>query len=280
MAVDWTSGYRASWRVLRIDPDTWAPSGALTGVDSAGVSRSRDGVLEEGSLVVTLPEGREPEAGWYRIEMLATQGASSERVQVATMWFEPDGTTLERGAGQWTLTGQSAISPAAGPEATLPDGAYARKGADGAAVAAGLLARRTPAPVVSEGRFALRDAVVYDLGSTELEAAMVVLARGGHCVQIDGDGTARVVPLPSVPSRRVNLSAIGATMALVEGDDGVARRAWTYEREWWPDVHPQSLLELVRARGEPERLARVESQSITLGRGITVQETAVETEAA
>ena len=279
MAVDWTRGYRATWRIVRLD-DTWAPVGALRGVDSASVNRTRGGLLEEAALSVSMPLGQEPEPGWHRIEMTATQGASSELVQVATLWLEPDGSTIARGAGQWTLTGQSAVAPAQWPGSELPDGSYARKNSDGAAEVVRLISRRTPAPVMAMGSFPLRDAVVYDLSSTELDAAWQVLEAGGWCMQVDGDGTVHVMPMPTEPVRRINLAALGATMTYETDDSGVRRRCWSYAREWWPGIHPYSLLEAVTAPGEPARLMRVDTQALTLGRGIVVQETAVELEAA
>lgn len=66
--------YTASWRVRRMDEDSWQPTGEVTGIDSIAVARStNDGnspLLESGDMDIT----GQVEEGYYRIEMLPSTG--------------------------------------------------------------------------------------------------------------------------------------------------------------------------------------------------------------
>ena len=52
--MDWSSSYKADWRVFRVNRKTWADAEPLNKVDSVSLSRTADGaLLESGSIKVS-----------------------------------------------------------------------------------------------------------------------------------------------------------------------------------------------------------------------------------
>lgn len=337
MAFDWSGGYTAQWRVRRVDPDTWVGVDTLSGVDSASIDRAYDSTIESGRFSATVSVGETIDEGWYRLEMLASKGASYEHVPVATLLLSSTESVYERGAQKVTLTGRSVLAPAS--QRIFTDGEYAPKGVDGGAYVSDLLQACTPAPVVVHGSFTLDDYIVFDLGSTYLSAVWDILNAADWCMQIRGDGTIDVLPMPTEPALvldnagagllmpSVNVSADATevpnviivtngieTVRAVNDDPNSAtstvsrgrrieqliqnpvrvngetltayanralselssvERSYSYQREWWPDVFPYSI---VRGRLSSSGLygdLRVKSQTLACGRGILVSETAV-----
>lgn len=266
MAIDWTSGYSATWRVRYIDEATWTPGGDLAAVDAMAVQRAQGGCIESGSITVTADPGQPPDAGWYRIEMTARQGDRSEVVQVATMWLTPGQRVLSHGVEQVTMSATSVIERA--QRVKYANGDHAPKGVDGAAFVGDMLRRCTPAPVVVDGSFALTDHIVFALDGDVLSAAWQVLNAHGWCLLIDGDGTIHVAPLPTVSTETLDLTQYEPTR---DEADGVV--TYSYTREWLPDVRPYTLLDVRPTPGAEYRPARVDAQTFTLGLGVTVGET-------
>lgn len=222
--IDWSRAYSAEFSICPVDPSTWADAGALSGVSSLSVKASRtDSVplLAEAEVEV---DGEAPE-GWHRAYMSASQGAERERVALGTFLFTRSRGRRGRGSASSTASGRSALAPA--EDELLAAGSYAPAGADGAAYAASLLASATPAPVASEGSFALSQNVVFPVGMSVLEAAWLVVRAGGFCMQLDGDGTVRIRPRPSEPALDLSLSGARLLMPGIEDDrslDGVPNR--------------------------------------------------------
>lgn len=195
--IDWSQGYSASWRVMEVDPVTWADASEIPSVTNVAVERSDEQMRETGSAEVTLPQGERFGERWVRVEMMATQGSDSERVAVATLHMAQSESDPSKGRQAITLEGRSVLAPAA--DERLLAGSYVPKGADGAAWVARMLAC-CPCPVVTEGSFTLGDHVVYAGGTTRLEAAWMLLDAASWTLVIDGDGTVHVCPKPTRPS--------------------------------------------------------------------------------
>lgn len=206
--TDYANSYAAAWRVRRIDPTLWLPVEEVAGVRGASVKRSwnRDGscpLLESGDMEVT---GRLSE-GYYRIEMLADTG---ELVNVATLLFAPDGSSWSHRGWSGPLTGRSVLAPAS--ERRFEPGEYAPRGVEGASWCARMLRSVIDAPVTVEGSFGLSDHVVFDLGLSYLDGVWRVLDAGGYCLQIAGDGTVVIRPVPADPALVVNSTSLGLLM--------------------------------------------------------------------
>lgn len=207
-----TGGYTAEWAVERVNVDTWADAGRLGGVLSVSVSRDcTDDVplLETGEMEL---DGEAFEWSWCRVYMIAD---GAEKRAMATLLFENTSRTHSHGSTTVKARGRSVLQPAA--DRKMVRGSYAAKGTDGAARAGRLIADCTPAPVVVEGSFTLSADYVFDLGSTYLMAAWRLLDAGGWCIQVDGDGTIHVRPLPGEPC--LELSRTNAGLLLPGIDD-------------------------------------------------------------
>ena len=193
--MDWTRSYTATWRVCKVNRQTWADADELTDVDSVSITRTADGsLLESGSLELS----GEFEPDYYRIIMTAEQGGEVERVDVATLLFDIAGGKYNYGINSPSADGFSVLYPASAT--TMLAGEYAPKGVNGAEYAGKILEDAINAPVEVEGGFTLNDHVVHEVGSSVLDAAWDVLNAGGYIMQIDGRGTVHIRARPTEPS--------------------------------------------------------------------------------
>ena len=210
MAIDWTRGYSAEWRVHRVNEATWADAERLEGVDEVDVDLVATGQLAGGGMTVTAPLGTEFEPGYYRVGMVARQDGASERVDLATLLFESAEWEDARGVRTFECEGRSVLHPAAKlRELPYP---YAPAGTDGAEMAAALLRANMAAPVVVEGSFALGADVAFAPGKDALTCAWLMLDAGGFMMFLDGDGTVRIAPRPTEPA--LDLAQVGARLIM------------------------------------------------------------------
>lgn len=193
--MNWGQSYSASWRVFKVNRDTWADGEQIMNVDAASISRTADGkLLESGGFTVT----GDFQPDYYRIIMTAVQGGDIERVDVATLLFDTSSGEFNYGRQSQELEGYSVLYPAS--RTTIILGEYAPAGVDGAAYAGNLLSDAINAPVMVEGSFTLNDHVVHELGTSVLEAAWSVLDAGNYVIQIDGRGVVHIRPKPTEPA--------------------------------------------------------------------------------
>ena len=209
MAVDWGGGgYTVvAWLFYRVDRDTWADAYEVPYVTSISVSRDvsdEHGTIERGSIEVDMAVGAEFEEGYYRVVMVAQQDGSVERVNVATLLCSSSSSTTERHVSGHSINGRSVLQPAS--TTILQLGSYAPAGADGAEWAGTLLASAVNAPVTVDGGFRLETPIVFDEGSTVLNAVWTVLDAGGYVMQISGSGVIGIVPKPTEPSLDLDLA--------------------------------------------------------------------------
>ena len=253
--MDWRSGYTASWTLARVNPETWADQAAIGGVDSASITRTAGGdLLESGSIAVT---GAEPEPGYYRLVMVATQDGAAERVEGSTMLFEQTGGTADYGTVQRTMEGRSVLYPASVLSVAGANVLYCPAGVDGAAFVGDLLESCLDAPVSVECSFTLADAVVFDYPSASvLESCWSVLDAAGARLSIDGNGTVHIVmdtasklelgdanarllqygikygaDMSDVPNRYIAVGDYETAVAVNQSDGATSRDS----RGWWHD---------------------------------------------
>ena len=187
--IDWFSGYSAKWQVVHIDEKTWAPDGVLENCSSVSISRDADSdKLETCSMNIDVPATQEVfEEGWYRIQMIATQGAACELVNIATMLMSADSGNLDKKRNTMSISGTSVLQPAADMKMKLGD--YMPKGDNGAEYAAKLLRECVVPSITVEGNgFIVDNYIVFDEGTSYLEAAWEILDTGGWVMKIGGDG--------------------------------------------------------------------------------------------
>ena len=193
--MDWRRSYSATWRIFRVNRNTWADAEKLADVDEVNISKTADGsLLESGSLQLS----GEFEPDYYRIVMTAVQGDEVERVDVGTLLFLETGGDVNYGRAVHNVDGFSVLYPAS--TTAIVAGEYAPAGVDGAQYVADMLRQTINAPIEVEGSFILNDYVVHEIGSMVLEAAWDILDAGNFVMQIDGRGVVHIVPKPTEPS--------------------------------------------------------------------------------
>jgi len=193
--IDFGKNYSSTWRVFKVNRDTWADGEIIEKVDSVSISRDANSImLESGSMEVSGDLAQD----YYRIVMTAEQDGATERVDVATLLFTVDGGTEDYGFVFSKLDGCSVLYPASTTAVTT--GEYAPAGVDGAQYVAKLLGDAINAPIEIEGSFTLNNNVVHELGSSVLEAAWSVLDAGNFVLQVDGRGVVHIRPKPIEPS--------------------------------------------------------------------------------
>ena len=212
--MDWSKSYSSTWRVYRVNRDTWANAERVAGIDSIDITRTADGaMLESGSLSIT----GEIEPDYYRIVLIAEQGGSILKVDVATLLFGITDGAIDYGRTESSVEGRSVLYPAS--VSTIVAGEYAPKKADGAEYAAELLRGAINAPVKVEGSFELNDSLVFEIGSTVLEAVWQILNAGpdgGYIIQIDGSGVVHIGPRPTDPALVIDSQGKGILLNGIE----------------------------------------------------------------
>ena len=200
--MDWSQSYAASWRIFRVNRQTWADGEQVDNIDSISVTKTADGdLLESASFEVTGDFTED----YYRIVMTAEQNGDVARVDVATLLFNTSSGTYDYGVNVQTADGHSVLYPAS--TTTIMAGEYAPAGIDGASYVARLLQNTINAPVEVEGGFTLNDNVVHEIGASVLDAAWSVLEAGpdgGYIMQIDGRGVVHIKPHPTDPSLAID----------------------------------------------------------------------------
>lgn len=199
--IDWFAGYTSNWQVLRIDEKTWAPIGTLDNCCSVSISRDADSdKLETCTMNVDLPATQDVfKEGWYRIQMIATQDSAYELVNVATMLMSADSGTIGKRRNTMSVNGTSVLQPAVDLKMKIGD--YIAKEDNGAEYAARLLRECIVPPVIVDGDgFTVDDYIVFDEGTSYLEAAWTVLDAGGWVMKIGGDGTVTIQEKPKTSS--------------------------------------------------------------------------------
>lgn len=193
--MNYGQSYSASWRIFRVNRDTWADREQIRNVDSASITRTANGnLIESGSIELT----GDFEPDYYRIVMTAEQGGEVERVDVATLLFDLKDGETDYGRIVQNADGYSVLYPAS--TTAMIAGEYAPAGADGAQYAGDLLRRTINAPVEVEGSFTLNEHIVHKIGCWVIDAVWSVLEAGGFVIQIDGRGVVHIIPKPTEPS--------------------------------------------------------------------------------
>lgn len=196
--MNWRSGYRASYRLYRVDQSTWADSERVSGLQSANVeSDLSKELVQSGSIKVELPVGESFERGYYRLAMVTEQDGGLERFDVSTLYYTTSTRNTSDGSATFPLVGRSVLYPASRRKMLV--GAFAPMGVDGAAYAADLLSDAIAAPVTVEGGFSLDEHLVFDIGTTILKAVTKVLGTGGYMLSVDGGGVVTIRQTPTEP---------------------------------------------------------------------------------
>jgi len=219
MAIDWTRGYTAHWRLYEVNQSTWTDGARLDGVVSASVERDCTGdapELESASIELDTPVTGDFSERVLRLVMVAEQNGETERADICTMRFGATSGTIERGVHTRTLRGRSVLHTAAVAETWLDYGAYVPSGADGAAEVGKMLSDTITAPVEVIGSFVLQESYVFDRSEHVLESAWAILKAGGYHIRIDGRGRVFVEREPTKPAYTLNQDTMRLLMPSVQ----------------------------------------------------------------
>lgn len=204
--MDWSSGYRATYRLYKVDRETWADVGIVGGVQSASVeSDLGKDLVQSGSVTVTMPVGETFERGYYRLAIITEQSGGLERFDVSTLYYTTSTRNVSNGSATFPLVGRSVLYPASRRKMLV--GSYAPLGVDGAVYAADLLRSAVAAPVTVEGGFSLDEHLVFGIGMTVLKAALMVLDAGGFIISINGSGHVTIRESPTTVSEDLDTVA-------------------------------------------------------------------------
>lgn len=267
-SIDWSDSISCKWRLMRVDPATWADSEEVLGVVGASIKRDSTGKLfESGSISIERPTGTETDDGqWVRIEVLAEQGSMIERHAVATFKLAQKDSVTRRGLSTFNYDAASVLEPA--EKRTVKPGSFAARGEDGASVVAALLSECTPAPIEADGSFALQKHVVFAKDTSKLDAALSVLEDSGWCIQVDVQGRIHIRPLPSSESLTIDMEHSKLLGTSVTIGDGTRH----YERAWVPGITAFDVIEGRLVEAGLLGPMRVRSQSISIGNHMSVDE--------
>lgn len=198
--IDWTQAYTASWRLVKVNQETWKSGDEVPNVSAVSMSRdcTDDCPLLESASITLESDKEDFDAGYYRVEVLFEQNAVLERQAIMTMLCESVDGDRDKAYIQLNVDGLSVLQPAS--ERHLLAGTYVQKGVNGAEKAASYLRKCIAAPVVVEGSFTLDDYIVLDADSSYINAAWTILNAADWCMQIQGDGTVVIRKKPTEPS--------------------------------------------------------------------------------
>ena len=208
--TDFSRSYSSKWRVYKVDRDTWADAGEMHGFLSADISASRGDMLQSGSFSFQSSPYTDFPEGYYRLVMYATQDSLTERHEIATLYCTSSGGTVSKGSDVKVIEGRSVLNNA--NCCSVEDGTTVTKGSNGVSFVKDLLDSVLDAPVVASGGFTVSEHFTFAIGTSILEAVWTILDSGGWCMQISGDGTVRVVPLPTEPSLTLDADGNGILM--------------------------------------------------------------------
>lgn len=225
MAIDWSRGYSATYRVFEVNPATWADGQMLGGVTRAEVSRDASGdapTIESGTIELDRPWDADDMGERYlRVAMSAVQDGERQRVDMCTLLCMQASDTVRAGVSHATATGRSVLWPAS--RRCLERGSYAPAGANGAELAASMLDAALVCPVEVDGSgFALSQNVVFELGSTVLDCAWSLLRAGNHELSVDGRGRVTIRRVPTEPALELTRTGARLVMPGVERERDMA----------------------------------------------------------
>lgn len=202
--MDWTSGYTSKWRVMYVDPNTWADLYKIEGIDSVKIARDcseETPLLESAQFTVTQDIDEDFPYGWYRIEMIATQAGSSELVALGTFLVDRTSENFDHNSKLVSLSGHSVLYPAT--KMFFEDGSYVPRGMQGPVWCKKRLDETLPYGIRIEVKgesFTLNDYLVYSANDNYLKVIWAMLDTSGWCIQLDGWGNIYILEIPDHPT--------------------------------------------------------------------------------
>ena len=193
--MNYESGYTASFYAAFIDPISWHDRDRFELIDGS-VSRTDDGLRQSADLECT--DYDETQERWIRIYMDANQSGNVTHEALFTgiatsPSHDIDGQYVER-----SVECYSVLKPC--EDILLPRGWHVRAGTNGIEAIMELL-KATPAPIeAEEGAPLLSNTIIAEDDETNLSMIDAILSAINWRLQIRGDGTIVLSPLPDTES--------------------------------------------------------------------------------
>lgn len=243
--------------------DNLNPSGELANVRSVSVEYD---ATDDTSLVASASLSLDTDTlgwsgGWCRVDYI-----DDARYKLGVFRFTLTKQTYNHDVFTVEADGYSVLKPA--QEQTLLTGSYAYAGVNVGEYVAGLL-NVCPTPVTYTDMQVLTETVVFDSGISRLEAAWKVLDKAKWCIQLDGDGTIELKPIPSTVSFTIDANSLGNIEPSIDIDDDDI----SYSRRFISDVRPFDLVEINIPRRGISGTYNIKSQSIDCDIAPKVSET-------
>ena len=202
--MDWTKGYSSNWRVMYVDPNTWADLYEFKGVDSIKITRdcsSATPLMESAQFKISQDIYDGAPYGWYRVELLPIQNGSSELYALGTFLVDRSTETYNYNTKSVNLSGHSVLYPAT--KMYFDDGGYIPKGMNGPEWCKRRLNESLPFGIqifIDDAPFSLNDYIVYSSSDSYLKAIWKILDDSGWCIQLDGWGNIHIRKIPDHPT--------------------------------------------------------------------------------
>ena len=189
--IDYASGLSATYYASRVDPHTWADSGALS-ISSGTISKKADSVLAV-SADLTIKEEIETDE-WIRIYMIAEQNGAKERIPLFTGIVSSPTRAIDGNRETRKLECYSVLKVAA--DILLPLGWFAPARTKGGELIK-LLLSDLPCPVtLDEGSPNTISSYVAGDSDTKLSVAQEIAKAINWQIKVNGDGSVRICPKP------------------------------------------------------------------------------------
>ena len=226
----WSSGYKAAFYAAFIDPRTWQDTERLE-ITGGSVSRTEDALKQNATLTCT--DYDEQEERWVRIYMDAEQGGDISHTALFTGIATSPSREINGAVTEKDLDCYSVLK--ACDDILLQRGWYVPAGMNAAQAITDLL-KVTPAPVeVLDESPKIADAIIAEDDETNLTMIDKILKAINWVLQISGDGTILLMPIPDEPS--VELSPYSYD---------IIETSFSIERDWFncPNVFRATMNEM------------------------------------
>ena len=187
--MDWSTGYTASYYIKTVDASTWRDLDTYQ-ITGGSVSRSTGNLRESATVdMPNIPEGTE---AWVRIYLDARQGGDGVREPLFTGLMSAPANEWNGTRNKHSCECYSVLKPAS--DVLLKRGWYAPAGANGAQLAADLLAVGAAPVEYAEAAPALASSIIAEKSESNLTMAQKIIDAIGWRIRISGDGTIYIEP--------------------------------------------------------------------------------------
>ena len=193
--MNYSNGFTSQYYYTVVDPITWRDIGTydLTG---GSITKSTDSLMESADISLTdRPSAVET---WVRIWLEARQGESGGREALFTGLLQIPATQWDGTRDNFNAQCYSVLKPA--DDILLPQGWYATAGANGAELAAELLAVGAAPVEYDDSSPTLSGYIVAENNESNLSMAWKIVNAIGWRIRINGEGTIRICKKATDPS--------------------------------------------------------------------------------